>query len=58
MISVVSFGFARGLPRDADLVFDMRFLRNPHWDPELRPGTGKDPEWPPISRPTPHIRRR
>ncbi|NWM49641.1 RNase adaptor protein RapZ, partial [Escherichia coli] len=38
------FGFARGLPRDADLVFDMRFLRNPHWDPELRPGTGKDPE--------------
>ncbi|NWN13425.1 RNase adaptor protein RapZ, partial [Escherichia coli] len=44
VISVVSFGFARGLPRDADLVFDMRFLRNPHWDPELRPGTGKDPE--------------
>ncbi|MFS2111699.1 RNase adapter RapZ [Sphingomonas sp. Sphisp140] len=42
VISVVSFGFARGLPRDADLVFDMRFLRNPHWVPELRPGTGKD----------------
>ena len=41
-ISVSSFGFARGLPPDADLVFDMRFLRNPHWDPALRPGTGLD----------------
>ncbi|SNS30064.1 UPF0042 nucleotide-binding protein [Sphingomonas laterariae] len=41
---VMSFGFARGLPRDADLVFDMRFLRNPHWDPVLRPLTGLDPE--------------
>lgn len=43
VLSIVSFGFARGLPRDADLVFDMRFLRNPHWVPELRPGTGLDP---------------
>ncbi len=43
-LSVMSFGFARGLPRGADLVFDMRFLRNPHWDPVLRPGTGLDPE--------------
>ena len=41
-LSVISFGFARGLPRNADLVFDMRFLRNPHWDEALRPGTGKD----------------
>lgn len=41
-ITVMSFGFSRGLPRDADLVFDMRFLRNPHWDPALRPGTGID----------------
>ncbi len=41
-LSVMSFGFARGLPRGADLVFDMRFLRNPHWVPELRPGTGLD----------------
>ena len=32
-LSVMSFGFARGLPRNADLVFDMRFLRNPHWVP-------------------------
>lgn len=42
VVTVSSFGFARGLPRDADLVFDMRFLRNPHWVPALRPGTGKD----------------
>ena len=41
-LSIVSFGFARGLPRNADLVFDMRFLRNPHWDPDLRDGTGLD----------------
>lgn len=43
-LSVTSFGFARGLPRNADLVFDMRFLRNPHWVPHLRPGTGLDSE--------------
>ncbi len=43
-LSVVSFGFARGVPRNADLVFDMRFLRNPHWDEALRPGTGLDPD--------------
>ena len=42
ILSIVSFGFARGLPRDADLVFDMRFLRNPHWVEALRPGTGQD----------------
>ena len=41
-LSVTSFGFARGIPRGADLVFDMRFLRNPHWVPGLRPGTGLD----------------
>jgi UPF0042 nucleotide-binding protein len=39
-LSVQSFGFARGLPRNADLVFDMRFLRNPHWEPALRERTG------------------
>lgn len=42
VLSVMSFGFSRGLPRNADLVFDMRFLRNPHWVPTLRPGTGLD----------------
>ncbi|WP_380877837.1 nucleotide-binding protein [Sphingomonas sp. DBB INV C78] len=42
-LAVMSFGFARGIPRDADLVFDMRFLRNPHWDSVLRPLTGLDP---------------
>ncbi len=41
-LSVMSFGFARGVPRDADLVFDVRFLRNPHWEEKLRPGTGLD----------------
>jgi UPF0042 nucleotide-binding protein len=41
-LAVRSFGFARGVPRNADLVFDMRFLRNPHWDAQLRPGTGLD----------------
>jgi RNase adapter protein RapZ len=41
-LSVLSFGFARGLPRNADLVFDMRFLRNPYWDANLRPLSGLD----------------
>ena len=44
VLQVMSFGFSRGLPRNADLVFDMRFLRNPHWVPALRPGTGLDPD--------------
>ena len=43
VISVSSFGFARGMPPLADLVFDMRFLANPHWDEELREQTGLDP---------------
>lgn len=42
VVTVASFGFARGILRNADLVFDMRFLRNPHWDKELRPLTGLD----------------
>ncbi|MGC6399373.1 RNase adapter RapZ [Sphingomonas sp. FW199] len=42
VVTILSFGFARGLPRNADLVFDMRFLSNPHWVPDLRPGTGQD----------------
>ncbi|HEY3268651.1 MAG TPA: RNase adapter RapZ [Armatimonadota bacterium] len=41
-ITVVSFGFKYGLPIDADLVFDLRFLRNPHWDDSLRQFTGRD----------------
>jgi UPF0042 nucleotide-binding protein len=41
-VTVSSFGFARGMPPVADLVFDMRFLDNPHWVTELRPLTGKD----------------
>ena len=42
-VSVVSFGFKYGSPRDADLVFDVRFLPNPHWVPELRPFPGTEP---------------
>ncbi len=42
-IFVISFSFRRGLPREADLVFDVRFLENPHWNPDLRPLTGLDP---------------
>jgi UPF0042 nucleotide-binding protein len=41
--SVMSFSYRRGLPREADLVFDVRFLRNPHYDPALKPLTGRDP---------------
>jgi RNase adapter protein RapZ len=41
-LSIMSFGFARGLPRNADLVFDMRYLRNPHWVNGLRELTGLD----------------
>jgi UPF0042 nucleotide-binding protein len=41
-ITVVSFGFKYGVPVDADLLADMRFLPNPHWVPELRPLTGQD----------------
>lgn len=37
-----SFGFKNGIPKDADYVFDVRFLPNPHWEPELKPFTGKD----------------
>ena len=43
-VFVVSFAYRNGLPRDADLVFDVRFLRNPHYVPELKPRTGKDLE--------------
>lgn len=39
-LTLLSFGFARGVPRNADLMFDMRFLRNPYWDEALRPLSG------------------
>ncbi|MGR0188583.1 RNase adapter RapZ [Azospirillum aestuarii] len=42
-VFVTSFSFRMGLPREADLVFDVRFLMNPHYDPDLRPLTGLDP---------------
>ncbi|MDT9597742.1 RNase adapter RapZ [Sphingosinicella rhizophila] len=44
ILTFISFGFARGLPRNADTVFDLRFLRNPHWNQVLRPLTGLDEE--------------
>ena len=42
-LTLMSFGYKYGLPVDADLVVDCRFLPNPHWVPELRPQTGQDP---------------
>ena len=41
-VTLVSFGFKHGIPMDADLVFDVRFLPNPHFVPRLRPKTGRD----------------
>jgi UPF0042 nucleotide-binding protein len=41
-VSIRSFGFKHGTPRDIDLLFDVRFLPNPHWVPELRPLRGTD----------------
>jgi UPF0042 nucleotide-binding protein len=55
VITIASFGYSRGVSRTADLMFDMRFIANPHWVEELRPQTGmdqavrdycaKDPAW-------------
>ncbi len=42
-VSIISFGYSNGIPRDVDLVFDCRFLPNPHWIEELRPLSGLDP---------------
>lgn len=44
LVSLVSFGYKFGVPTDADLVFDVRFLPNPHFVPRLRAYTGKDPK--------------
>jgi RNase adapter protein RapZ len=44
VLTVLSFGFKLGLPAEADLVFDVRFLKNPHFDPRLRRFTGLDPK--------------
>jgi UPF0042 nucleotide-binding protein len=42
-VTIISFGFKYGVPLDSDLVMDVRFLPNPHYDPSLRPFTGNDP---------------
>jgi UPF0042 nucleotide-binding protein len=44
LISCVSFGFRQGVPEDADLMFDVRFLPNPHYIPKFRPFTGRNPQ--------------
>src|SRR5437660_89076 len=44
LVSFVSFGFKHGVPDDADLMFDVRFLPNPHFVPEFRPLTGRHPK--------------
>ena len=44
VVTLMSFGFANGVPRDADMVLDVRFFRNPHYVPELKPKTGLDVE--------------
>src|SRR6266496_1795988 len=44
LVSCVSFGFKQGVPDDADLLFDVRFLPNPHFVPEFRPLTGRHPK--------------
>lgn len=44
VVNLTSFGFRRGAPQHAELMFDVRFLPNPHFEPALRPRTGDDPE--------------
>ena len=44
VVTVLSFGFKHGIPVDSDLLFDVRFLPNPHFVPTLRPHTGRDPQ--------------
>jgi UPF0042 nucleotide-binding protein len=44
VVTILSFGFKHGIPVDADLLFDVRFLPNPHFVPNLRPHTGRDRE--------------
>ena len=43
-VNVLSFGYKYGIPVDADLLLDCRFIPNPHWIPELRPLTGLEPQ--------------
>jgi len=43
VVNLLSFGFKRGVPPGTDLLFDVRFLDNPHFEPDLRPQTGRDP---------------
>src|ERR1700752_581231 len=56
LVSFVSFGFREGVPEDADLVFAVRFLPNPHFIPEFRPLTGRDPRVAKYTRSFPQTR--
>ena len=56
LVSCLSFGFKNGVPLDADLVFDVRFLPNPHFVPEFRKKTGKDPKVAAYVRGFPHTK--
>lgn len=53
-VSVVSFGYKNGIPLEADLVMDVRFLTNPYYEPELRDKNGLDPEVQDFIKKTPH----
>lgn len=44
IVTLMSFGFRNGVPREADIVMDVRFLKNPHWDKTLKEKTGLDPQ--------------
>lgn len=44
IVTLMSFGFRNGVPREADIVMDVRFLKNPHWDKSLKQKTGLDPQ--------------
>ena len=54
---VLSFGYKNGVPADADFIFDARCLPNPHWEPALRPKTGRDPEVRDFLGAIPEVRR-
>ena len=55
VVTILSFGFKHGIPVDSDLLFDVRFLPNPHFVPALRPHTGRDRGGRPLPGP---VRRR
>lgn len=55
IVTLMSFGFRNGVPREADIVMDVRFLQNPHWDKSLKHKTGLDPDVGAYVRQDPHF---